>query len=415
MASLNKLTVKQIQSLKAVNGKSIRKSDGGGLYIYVKPSNSKFWEFRYTRPVTGKKTFIGIGPFSDVSLSEARDKAYEMRKLLHEGIDPQIERVERKAKLKLLQTYTLKYVADQWYELKVSQVKSKTMLDNWRKLEKYAFHKLGHIPVKSLSAPVVIEVLREPESIGKLETVKRTAQLLNEIMNFAVNSGFIDHNPLSGIRDVFKKPVVEHMKSLSPHEVSDLMRALGHANLYIVTRYLIEWQLHTMTRPSEAAGARWDEIDLERKVWVIPGSRMKMKREHRVPLTHETLSILESIKAFSSTSLYIFPSTRSNSRHVDPESINKALKRIGLKNRTTAHGFRSLASTTLNEWGEDPDLIEVALAHIGKDKIRNAYNRTDYLERRREMMQSLKLFMSPKMYQKIAVLLTISINVSRTL
>jgi len=177
MAGLNKLTVKQIQNLKSVDGKSIRKSDGGGLYIYVKPNGSKFWEFRYTRPVTGKKTFIGIGPFPDVSLSEARDKALEMRKLLHDGIDPQIDRIERKAKLKLLQTYTLKYVADQWRELKVSQVKDKTMLDNWRKLEKYAFHKLGDIPVKSLSAPIVIEVLREPESIGKLETVKRTAQL----------------------------------------------------------------------------------------------------------------------------------------------------------------------------------------------------------------------------------------------
>lgn len=387
MAGLNKLTVKQIQNLKSIDGKSIRKSDGGGLYIYVKPNDSKFWEFRYTRPVTGKKTFIGIGPFPDVSLSEARDKALEMRKLLHEGIDPQIDRIERKAKLKLLQTYTLKYVANQWRELKVSQIKDKTMLDNWRKLEKYAFHKLGDIPVKSLSAPIVIEVLREPESIGKLETVKRTAQLLNEIMNFAVNSGFIDHNPLSGIRDVFKKPVVEHMKALSPHEVSDLMRALGHANLYVVTRYLIEWQLHTMTRPAEAAGTRWDEIDFESKVWVIPDSRMKMKREHRVPLTDETLSILEGVKALTSNSPYVFPSTRSNSRHVDPESINKALKRIGLQNRTTAHGLRSLASTTLNEWGEDPDLIEVALAHIGKDKIRNAYNRTDYLERRREMMQ----------------------------
>ncbi|MGB5997321.1 MAG: integrase arm-type DNA-binding domain-containing protein, partial [Marinomonas sp.] len=313
MASLNKLTVKRIQTLKAVNGKSIRKSDGGGLF---KPNNLKFWEFRYTRPVTGKKTFIGIGSFSDVTLSEARDKAYEMRKLLHEGIDPQIERVERKAKLKLLQTYTLKYVADQWHELKITQVKSKTMLDNWRKLEKYAFHKLGDIPVKSLNAPVVIEVLREPESIGKLETVKRTAQLLNEIMNFAVNSGFIDHNPLSGIRDVFKKPVVEHMKSLRPHEVSDLMRALGHANLYVVTRYLIEWQLHTMTRPSEAAGTRWDEIDFESKVWVIPDSRMKMKREHRIPLTNETLSILEGLKVLTSNSPYVFPSTRSNSRHV---------------------------------------------------------------------------------------------------
>lgn len=404
MSGLNKLTVKKVTNLKPTNGKSVRKSDGGGLYIYVKANGTKFWEFRYTKPATGKKTFIGIGSYPDLALAEARDKAFEMRRLLHEGIDPQTDRIEKKAKYKLLQTYTLLYVAKQWRQLKEGQLKEKTLLDNWRKLEKYAFHKLGNIPVKSITAPIVIEVLREPESIGKLETVKRTAQLLNEIMNFAVNSGYINNNPLSGIRDVFRKPVIEHMKSLSPDEISDLMRALGHANIYAVTRYLIEWQLHTMARPSEAAGTRWCEIDFENKVWIIPVGRMKMKKEHRVPLTAETISILEGVKPFSSNSPFVFPSTRTTSRHVDAESINKALKRIGLKNRTTAHGLRSLASTTLNEWGEDADLIEVALAHIGKDKIRNAYNRTDYLERRREMMQRWSSYITKNSVGSFSVL-----------
>jgi len=404
LANLNKLTVKQVQNLKPENGKAIRCSDGGGLYLYVKPTGSRYWEFRYTRPVFGKKTFIGIGPYPDISLAKAREKAHGMRQLLLDGIDPQIDKIEKKAQIKLTQAQTLEQVALEWREVKSSQLKQKTLHDNWRKLEIHALPKLGAFPVKSIKAPMAIDALRVLEGKGKLETVKRTAQLLNEVMNFAVNSGYIEHNPLGGIRDVFKKPIVEHMKSLSPNEISDLMRALGHANLYITTRYLIEWQLHTMTRPSEASGARWDEIDFNNKIWVIPHTRMKMKREHRIPLTRETLSILENIKPLSSNSQFIFPSSRSLSRHIDSETINKALGRIGFKNRTTAHGFRSLASTTLNEWGEEPDLIEVALAHVGRDRIRNAYNRTDYLERRREMMQKWSSYISEHSVGSFSVL-----------
>jgi integrase len=223
---------------------------------------------------------MGIGPYPDITLAKAREKAQEMRRLLLDGIDPKIDKFEKKAQVKLTQAQTLCQVALEWRDFKSSQLKQKTLHDNWRKLEIHAFPKLGNIPLKSIKAPMVIEALRSLESKGKLETVKRTAQLLNEVMNFAVNSGYIEHNPLSGIRDVFKKPIVEHMKALSPDEISDLMRALGHANLYITTRCLIEWQLHTMTRPSEAAGARWDEIDFNTNTWIIPSTRMKMKREH---------------------------------------------------------------------------------------------------------------------------------------
>lgn len=404
MANLNKLTAKQVQTLKADSNKQIRYSDGGGLYLCIRPSGSRYWEFRYTRPVSGKNTYMGIGSYPDISLAQAREKAQEMRRLLIEGIDPQIDKIVKKAQIKSTQAQTLQHVALEWRDFKSSRIKQKTLHDNWRKLQIHALPQLGSIPISSIKAPMVIEELRKLESRGKLETVKRSAQLLNEIMNFAVNSGYIEYNPLSGIRDVFKKPVVEHMKALSPKEITELMRALGHANLFITTRYLIEWQLHTMTRPSEAAGARWDEIDFATNTWIIPATRMKMKREHRIPLTRETLSILENIKPLSSHSTFIFPSTRSLSRHIDSESINKALGRIGFKNRTTAHGFRSLASTTLNEWGEDPDLIEVALAHIGRDRIRNAYNRTNYLERRREMMQRWSTYISENSIGSFSVL-----------
>ncbi len=316
MANLNKLTAKQVQTLKADAKKQIRHSDGGGLYLCIRPSGSRYWEFRYTKPVSGKNTFIGIGPYPDILLATAREKAQEMRRLLIEGIDPQIDKIVKKAQIKSTQAQTLQHVALEWRDFKSSRIKQKTLHDNWRKLQIHALPQLGSIPISTIRAPMVIEELRKLESRGKLETVKRSAQLLNEIMNFAVNSGYIEYNPLSGIRDVFKKPVVEHMKALNPKEIAELMRALGHANLFITTRYLIEWQLHTMTRPSEAAGARWDEINFETSTWIIPATRMKMKREHRIPLTRETLAILENIKPLSSQSPFIFPSTRSLSRHI---------------------------------------------------------------------------------------------------
>ncbi|EOW9472299.1 integrase arm-type DNA-binding domain-containing protein, partial [Vibrio cholerae] len=160
MASLNKLTAKQVQTLKADSNKQIRYSDGGGLYLCIRPSGSRYWEFRYTRPVSGKKTYIGIGSYPDISLAKAREMAQEMRRLLIEGIDPQIDKIEKKAQVKLTQAQTLFQVAQEWRDFKSSQLKAKTLHDNWRKLEIHALPKLGAIPVKSIRAPLTIDVLR---------------------------------------------------------------------------------------------------------------------------------------------------------------------------------------------------------------------------------------------------------------
>ena len=160
----------------------------------------------------------------------------------------------------------------------------------------------------------------------------------------------------------------------------------ANASIKCTTRCLIEWQLHTMTRPSEASGARWDEIDLDEKIWVIPAERMKKRKEHRIPLTEQALELLVVIRPISGNRVYIFPSDRDPKKPCNSQTANMALKRMGFAGRLVSHGLRSLASTTLNEQGFEADLIEAALAHVDDNQVRSAYNRTDYLERRRPMM-----------------------------
>ncbi|MGR5348504.1 tyrosine-type recombinase/integrase [Vibrio mediterranei] len=405
----HKLTARQVQTAKPKD-KLYRLSDGGNLYLCVRPSNSRSWQFRYKRPGQDKITYLSFGTYPDLSLAEARDRAFEARKMIADGIDPQLAKAEKKAKEFAEQNATFELIAKQWKETKEGQVKEKTLHGNWRKLELYAFPKLGTIPVSKITAPIAIEALRPIESQGLLETVKRTAQLMNEIMNYAVNSGVIHANPLSGIRDVFKKHKVVHMKALEPQQIHELIRTVATANIQHVTRFLIEWQLHTMVRPNEASGTRWEEIDLERKLWIIPKERMKMDREHIVPLTNQAVAILEAIKPISGHREHIFPSCRNPKVPTDSETANKALGRMGFKDRTTAHGLRSLASTTLNEQGFDGDVIEAALAHVDKNQIRKAYNRTDYLDARKELMCWWSEHIEKSSYGSYSVAVTKNMN-----
>ncbi|RLV58399.1 DUF4102 domain-containing protein [Parashewanella curva] len=386
MPVLNKLSVKAIEALKA-QGKVVRKSDGGGLYLLVKVNQTKFWEFRYTRPVTGKKTLMGLGSFQTVSLADARKKASIYRAQLAEGIDPQLFIAEQKRIHAEEQANSFLVLAQQWKSTKEGHLKPKTISDNWRKLENYVFPTLGSMPIKEITAPIAIQVLRPVETQGKLEMVKRCGQLMNEVMNYAVNSGLIHSNPLMGINKVFRKPKVTHLRAMEPDNIKELMQAIASANIYFGTRCLIEWQLHTMVRPAEPAGTKWCEINIEKAVWVIPPERMKMNREHKVPLTKQTIAILEAVRPLSGHLEHVFPSRYKYRQATDSETINKALGRMGLRNKTTAHGFRSLASTTLNEKGFHPEAVDAALAHVEPNKIRAAYKRTTYFKKRKKIMQ----------------------------
>ncbi|MCX9540724.1 tyrosine-type recombinase/integrase [Vibrio cholerae] len=381
---------KQLSATEVKNAKAKEKEyylvDGQGLKLRVLPSGSKQWLFNYYRPTNGKRANLNLGRFPDVSLVQARKASLNAKELIAQGIDPQDERNRQQQAHKEIHEHTFVNVAKDWFAIKQHDVTPDYALDIWRSLELHIFPHISDKPVKAITAPEIIELLKPIEAKGSLETVKRLTQRLNEVMNFATNCGLIQANPLTGIKAAFKKPKKENIAALTPAELPELMGAIANASIKRTTRCLLEWQLHTMTRPAEASGARWDEINWEEKVWTIPAERMKKRREHRIPLTEQMLALLEVMKPISGHRDFIFPSDRDPKKPCNSQTANMALKRMGFAGRLVSHGLRSLASTTLNEQGFDPDLVEAALAHVDDNQVRSAYNRTDYLERRKPMM-----------------------------
>ncbi|WP_409497922.1 integrase domain-containing protein [Pseudomonas fragi] len=360
--------------------------DGGGLQMRVRSNGSKLWNFNYRHPVTKKRINMGLGTFPEVSLAQARKGSIAAREILAQGIDPKEQR-DAVLQAKQAETeHTFQNVATEWYELKKDAVTPAYAEDIWRSLTLHVFPDLATTQISAISAPQVINLLRPLETKGSLETVKRLSQRLIEIMTYGVNSGLIHANPLSGIRSAFKKPKKKDMAALAPDELKELMVAIANASIKRTTRCLIEWQLNTMTRPAEAATTRWADIDFEKKIWTIPAERMKKRRIHITPLTEQALGLLEAIKPWSGNREYVFPADRDPRTHCNSQTANMALKRMGFEGRLVSHGMRSMASTILNEQGWDSELIEVALAHVDKDEVRAAYNRADYIERRRPMM-----------------------------
>ncbi|ERH49143.1 integrase domain-containing protein [Pseudomonas simiae] len=380
----------RLSELKIKSAKPAEKDyvlfDGGGLQMRVRSNGSKLWNFNYRHPVTKKRINMGLGTFPEVSLAQARKGSIAAREILAQGIDPKEQR-DAVLQAKQAETeHTFQNVATEWFELKKDAVTPAYAEDIWRSLTLHVFPDLATTQISAISAPQVINLLRPLETKGSLETVKRLSQRLNEIMTYGVNSGLIHANPLSGIRSVFKKPKKKNMAALAPDELKELMVAIANASIKRTTRCLIEWQLNTMTRPAEAATTRWADIDFEKKIWTIPAERMKKRRVHIVPLTDQALALLEAIKPYSGHREYVFPADRDPRTHCNSQTANMALKRMGFEGRLVSHGMRSMASTILNEHGWDPELIEVALAHVDKDEVRSAYNRAEYIERRRPMM-----------------------------
>lgn len=379
------LTNTEVQQAKP-RKKEFNLADGDGLALRIKPNGSKLWIFNYYRPYTKKRTSLSLGTYPATTLAEARQKRAAALKLLAENIDPKEHRDEQSRISEEAHGNTLENIAAQWLEIKKTTITPDHATDTWRSLELHVFPNMGKMPLHKITAIKAIDTLKPVAAKGSLETIKRLCQRLNEIMVYAVNTGVIDNNPLTGIRQAFQKPAKQHMPTLEPAELPTLLKALSTASIKYTTRCLIEWQLHTMVRPSEAAGTRWDEIDLETGIWTIPAERMKRKKEHIVPLSDQCLALLELMQPISERSAYVFPSDRDPRKHINPATANMALKRMGFDKKLVAHGMRSLASTILNEQGFDADVIEASLAHIGKNEVRNAYNRANYLARRKPVM-----------------------------
>ena len=380
------LTNTEVLRTKALE-KDLTLHDGDGLFLIVKTSGKKLWRFRYQRPATKQRTMMGLGAFPALSLADARGLRADYLALLANGIDPQVqaEIVEEQQQIALDSIFST--VTANWFQLKSKSVTPDNAKDIWRSLEKDVFPTIGEIPVQQIKARTLVEALEPIKARGALETVRRLVQRINEIMIYAVNTGLIDANPASGVGMAFEKPKKQNMPTLRPEELPKLMRSLVMSNLSVPTRCLIEWQLLTLVRPSEASDARWEEIDLDTRLWTIPPERMKAKREHLVPLSRQALDILEVMKPISAHREHIFPSRNNPKQPMNSQTANAALKRIGYGGKLVAHGLRSIASTALNESNFNSDVIESALAHTDRNEVRKAYNRSIYLKQRIELME----------------------------
>lgn len=381
------LTNTQVANAKP-KAKEYNLADGNGLYLKVKPNKSKIWIFNYQTPITKKRTNISIGMYPSVSIAQARNEREVCREQLARGTDPQHARSERELAQEIAYANTLESIAQSWFAVKSPSLSKGYGQDVWSSLENHVFPKLGSRPIHLLNSRDVIEVLMPLQKADKLELLKRLCQRINMILDHAVITGALEDNRLVRIGKAFKNPTKDHLPSIPPSELPELLNAIDFASIKPVTKALMLWQLHTMVRPSEASGARWAEMDFDSKVWLIPKDRMKRRREHVVPLTPATIELLEIVKPFSGQREFVFPSDINPRKPANSASVNMALKRMGYKGRLVSHGFRSLASTTLNEQGFDGDLIESALAHQDKNMTRAAYNRSDYIERRRELMEA---------------------------
>lgn len=362
--------------------------DNGGLYLRIKPTGSKDWMLRYKQPHTDKRIKLSLGSYTrGMTLKQARDTRDSYLTLLADNIDPQGYRADIRQQAALDTESTLLAISKKWFEVKRTKVTGNFALDIWRSLDRHIFPIIGSRPIGEITAPMAITAIEPAAARGNLETVKRLCQRLNEIMTFAVNTGVIHHNPLAGIKANFANPIKQHNPTLELNQLPLLMETLHKASIKLPTRVMIEWQLHTMVRPGESAGAMWEQINLDEMTWTIPPERMKKKREHVVPLTAQTVALLDVMRPISGHLAHVFPSQRDPSRHANGGSPNVALKRMGFQDTLTAHGMRALASTTLNEQSFDYDVIEMALAHIDKNETRRSYNHAKYLPQRRIMME----------------------------
>lgn len=370
-------------------------SDGKGLYLLIKPNGAKLWRFNYYKPFTQpkKRALIGVGKYPDISLQQARAIRDEYLSLLAQNINPATYRRQQEQTKKNELNNTYESVAWAWFEYR--KTKKNFSADYQKDVESLIRRNLlphfGHLPISQITAPLALKAFKQYQDEGKLEKLKRSIQKHNEIMTYALHREIIQSNPTANISKEFDSPTVEHFKTIKPEDLSEFIYTLNHAQIQLQTRYLILWQLLTMTRPNEAATARYEDIDEKAKIWTIyiqKGIKEDDKgRVHKITLSRQALALLREIKKLSEGKTYLFPSIKNPQSHVNTQTANSAIKRMGYKGKLVAHGLRAIASTYLNEKGYDSELIEVALSHMKSDRIKAAYDRGERLEQRFKLLQ----------------------------
>lgn len=368
--------------------KAYKLSDGGGLYLEIMPTGSKCWRMKYR--IHGKEKRLSMGMYPTVSLAEARDGREKAKKLLLKNIDPSADKKAQKREAARTSQNTFKALALEWHETykeKWTERHANTVL---RRLEIDVFPEIGSMPITEIKPIHLIEILKKVQKRGAFEPAHRLRQYCNLIFRFAIIHEIAEVNPAAEVGMVLKPIVKSHYACLEVKEIPDLLKAMerNDARLHTDTRLAIRLLMLTFVRTKELIEAKWDEFDLENAQWVIPASRMKMRKEHIVPLSHQALEILKDLKMRNGKWDWILPGHYSPSKHMSNNTILKGLGRMGFQGKMTGHGFRALAMTTIKEKLDyRHEVIDRQLAHAPQSMVQRAYDRAMFLDERKKMMQ----------------------------
>ena len=371
--------------------KPYRLSDGGGLYIEVMPNGSMYWRMNYRFNGTQKRLAFGVYPIT--GLKTARERRDDAKRLLDNNCDP--SEIKKKQKLETQQNYENNFenLAREWHKQKFHTWKPDHAETILKRLEANIFPKIGKRPIKDITPPELLAAVKTLEIEGKRDLAHRMMQHCSQIFRYAVVTGRTNSDITPSLKGALQPAVSKNYAYLKESELPAFLRELGQYEKKYrglpLTKLAFKMLILTFVRSSEIRGAKWEEIDFDKALWKVPAERMKMKTPHFVPLASQSIALLREIQAISGDNYsgFLFPSQNNPRNIMSENTFLRAIEVMGYRGKTTGHGFRSTASTILNENGFRPDVIETQLAHCERDTVRAAYNHATYLNERRDMMQ----------------------------
>lgn len=378
------LTARQVETAKPKE-KSYKLFDGGGLYLEVTAKGSRYWRMKYR--FGGKEKRLAFGVFPTVTLAEAREMRNQAKKVLAAGGDPGEVKKEEKAIQKLSTGNTFEAIAREWHKSKADRWSLRYRDEIIDTFEKDIFPYIGKRPIAEIKPLELLETLRRMEKRGALEKMRKVRQRCGEVYRYAIITGRAEYNPAPDLATALTPPKKQHFPFLTAEELPYFLKDLAGYTGSVITKTATKIILLTAVRTQELRFARWQDIDLEKRIWEIPAEVMKMKRPHVVPLSKQVIELFNSLKPLSGHYELVFIGRNDHRKPISKESVNQVIELLGYKGRLTGHGFRHTMSTILHEKGYNSAWIETQLAHIDKNAIRGTYNHAKYMDGRREMMQ----------------------------
>ena len=368
--------------------KPYKVADSHGLYLLVNPKGSKLWRIKYR--MNGVERKLAVGAYPQITLAEARTARDAARKHLAHAVDPSAAKRQARIEASMRACNSFSAVAEELIEKKGREGRAATTLKKQRWLLKLLGSDLGKRPVADITPQELLHELKKQERRGRLETAKQLRSFAGQVFRYAAATARADRDPAQLLQGALTSPTVKHFAAITdPVEFGALLRAIDDYRGDPSVLYALRLTPHVFQRPGEIRQMEWAEINFEKAVWMIPMTRMKMREPHTVPLSRQAVAILDEIRSLSGSGSYVFPSVRTKARPISDNTVNAALRRMGYSTeQMTAHGFRTSASSLLNESGKwNPDAIERALAHMVPGIIRRIYNQSPYWAERVEMAQ----------------------------